>query len=141
MRILLFLLLWQSPSIVHAQNIVQTEYWIDTSFASRQIILNGGSTQLYFNQTISSSVFTSGAHTLNMRFKYANGVYSVVLSKAFSATQPLHFVKYWLNDDYENHILLPATGFDFNWIASLLFPGASNGAQVLHYMFQEEGGL
>jgi len=76
-----------------------------------------------------------------MRFKYSNGVYSVVLSKNFSATQPLHLVKYWLNDDYDNHVTLPVAGFDYTWMASLLFPGAPNGAQILHYMFQEQGGL
>ena len=109
-KILLVCFFWLFALAGFSQNqITEYEYWIDDDIANRTSVnLSSPSNNIAINELVDLSTVSDGLHSISIRFKDTNKVWSNTVNKLFTKrealapSQSLHTLQYWFDNDLEN---------------------------------------
>ncbi len=135
---------------VSAQQITQYEYWTDSDFAGRSVVTLGSpaaDATIAFQYATAS--LTDGLHSLNTRFKDANGKWSCVQTDYFiksaalgPGTNTVTDYEYWYDSDFSGRISSPigSPSEDVILTQSLDVALLSDGIHALNMRFKDASG-
>lgn len=95
------------PLAAFGQQLTSYEYWFDNDIGSRvSKSINGSETTI--NASINTQHLSNGLHTLNLRVKQSDNMYSAVTSSVFfkhNASEG-NKMEYWFDDKYDNRTII-----------------------------------
>lgn len=143
-KLLLLVLFFGVWLNVDAQNIVQYEYWYDSSYGSSTVVNTSPDTILDLNSSlIGTSGLTPGLHNVNFRAQDSNGKWSSAITEQFYNTGNwnIESYEYWFDEDYASKIsstIAPSQTYiltsDFNTSA------AGYGLHALNFRVRDNAG-
>lgn len=93
------------------------EFWFDNDYQNKQIGILNNITNDSLVSLISASTITNGVHTINIRFKDSNGLWSSTLSQFFikqgsnisNTPNVITQYEYWYDNDFANKVIANTT--------------------------------
>jgi len=143
-------LLFACGTLVAQSNIVQYEYWLDNDYASKTQTAISPVETFNLQTTVSCRNLDVGFHTLNVRFKNDNGLWSSVVSDWFYKMLPpenndnntITACEYWIDNDYASKTLTGISPVQTSdWHATISCQNLSVGFHTLNARFRDVNGL
>nr|WP_290642343.1 PKD domain-containing protein [Labilibaculum sp.] len=149
-KILLVCFFWLFALAGFSQNqITEYEYWIDDDIANRTSVnLSSPSNNIAINELVDLSTVSDGLHSISIRFKDTNKVWSNTVNKLFTKretlapSQSLHTLQYWFDNDLENEVTTTFASTDKLDHSDLIDLSAlSNGMHLVNYRVKNEANI
>ena len=149
-KILLVCFFWLFALAGFSQNqITEYEYWIDDDIANRTSVnLSSPSNNIAINELVDLSTVSDGLHSISIRFKDTNKVWSNTVNKLFTKrealapSQSLHTLQYWFDNDLENEVTTTFASTDKLDHSDLIDLSAlSNGMHLINYRVKNESNI
>lgn len=133
---LLSCLLALFPGLTLAQTLTGYEYWFDDDFAERQTGTLSGTIDLV-NVNVDARRLPHGVHTLNIRARQSDGMYSAVSSSTFIKISAGlgNKLEYWIDDDISKAVMIEGSqdaDGSYEFITSLDMRAVSPGLHRLN---------
>ena len=133
---LLSCLLALFPGLMLAQTLTSYEYWFDDDFAERQTGTLSGTIDLV-NVNVDARRLPHGVHTLNIRARQSDGMYSAVSSSTFIKISAGlgNKLEYWIDDDISKAVMIEGSqdaDGSYEFITSLDMRAVSPGLHRLN---------
>lgn len=134
--------LFYKTEYINNKTISKLEYWFDNNYANAQII-NVGTSQVVFFDSLLTSSLTSGMHVLNIRAIDNNLMTSSIINKYFYKLpyiidNKLKLLEYWLNSNSQQAIQIPVHSQQIVFLDSLNVQNIPTGMHVLNLRFKDE---
>ncbi|MFZ1610601.1 MAG: CUB domain-containing protein [Chitinophagales bacterium] len=140
----------KTPITIAGNNITNAEYWYDDDYADKTEITGINDTHYNFLNSIYVGSLNNGLHSLHIRFKDANNLWSSVLSQFFIKVPQIDVpnkvatYQFWFDDeDYAdvNSIVLPTPINPYEIDDVVDVTALSGGEHRIHFRFQDINGL
>lgn len=138
------------PCIIFSQNqIMQYEYWFDKDHEKSIRVAANGQKVFTLLNSVSTQDLTPGLHTLHLRFKDSNELWSGIIGHMFFKPDHTQFsenkmirFEYWLDKDVENKKSIQVqSGAIIKLEESLEAASVSNGLHLLNFRLLDSRGL
>ena len=130
------------------KKIISYEYWIDDDYPSRTIQDVTPSSVYHMMDPLNLATVTAGFHTLNLRFKDSDNIWSSVLTQFFTRVpssiageKKIVSYEYWVDDNYASKIVQDvAPSSVFHKMESLNLTTVSTGFHTMNLRFKDNAG-
>ncbi len=133
-----------------AHKLVTYEYWFDNDYANVVTVNTPNQKQVAISDLINVQTLNNGIHTLNIRFKDNEQLWSSTLSQFFykmpikaTVNNVITNYRYWVDNDFANatHITLPTSVKQLSLVDNLDFTNIPKGGHTVHFQFKDSLGL
>lgn len=135
---------------IQAQNtITNSEYWFDNDYANKVTAGISPVADYTLNSNVNTSGLTIGVHSIHIRFKDANALWSSVLTQTFfkspviSQPNKIDKYRYWFDTASASMITsyLPTPMEDYNLVTNIDCSMLPFGQHQIHFQFNDINGL
>jgi pimeloyl-ACP methyl ester carboxylesterase/PKD repeat protein len=133
-----------------AITLTQYEYWFDNDYASAQTMSISNQSNFILQSSLNSSSLTMGIHSLHIRFKQSNNLYSSVITSTFIklgnnliTPNKIDTYRYWFDSNTAATVTVPVSPpvTNLNLTANINTSSLTNGTHQIHIQFKDVGDL